>query len=88
MSAEEKPKTKSTPYNKKYYEKSKDRRSEYYKTYYEEHKEEYSKRSKIWREKNKGPPKRLGRPRKHAISPNNDFGTQNDNSVCEEANAV
>jgi hypothetical protein len=28
------------------------------------------------------------RPRKHAISPNNDFGAQNDNAVCEEANAV
>ena len=34
------------------------------------------------------PTRGLGRPRKHAISPNNDFGTQNDNSVCEEANTV
>lgn len=86
MSVEQKPRSK--PYNKEYYEKTKDKQSEYYKTYYEEHKEEIKRRNKEKYEKNKGPPKRLGRPRKHAISPNNDFGTQNDNSVCEEANTV
>lgn len=87
-----KPKT----YERDKYEKYKDKQSEYYRSYYEDHKDEYRLRSKAWREKNKGPPKKMGRPRKYAvnkdvvveqptkpeiitISPNNDFGAQNDN---------
>lgn len=95
MSEEEKP-VRSRPnnaaYMRKWYAENSEKKSEYHKAYYEEHKEEIKKRNKEKYEKNKGPPKKMGRPRKYvveqptkpetiAISPNNDFGAQNDNNV-------
>ncbi len=75
-------------YKREYYEKNKAKKAEYYSEYYKKHREEIRKKQAEKYAENKGPPKKMGRPRKHPpanepISPNNDFGdpstSKNDN---------
>lgn len=88
----EEPKIKKIPYSKTY-----ERQNEYAREYYDKHKEEMRARARERLYKKAGGVRPPGRPRKNApnggfiqiynkveephISPNNDFGAQNDNTL-------